>query len=224
MSDIHGNLPALEAAIADIEASGADEVWCGGDIAFGGPWAGECIATVRERGWPTVKGNADVWITGDLQGDIPESNRARLQAIAAAHHVDDDDASWLLNLPLGHNGPASILLVHGTPQSPFSAPMPDAPARDFEPYEGAARLVVYGHVHRAFVRRLKDGTLVANTGSVGLPADGDTASYLLVDLDGPDLVLAHRRVGFDRAEVEAAARRLGGPIGDFWLDPPGRAR
>ena len=217
VSDVHGNLPALEAARADIESQGVDEVWCGGDIAFGGPWARECIAAVRGAGWPTVKGNTDVWITGDLQGGIRGGQRRPLAAVAEAHSVSDDDASWLLNLPIGHSGPGSTLLVHGTPDSPFEGPLPDDPGSAFEGYEGRAQLVVYGHVHRAFVRRLKDGTIVANAGSVGLPFDGDTGSYLLVDLEGPDLLLRIRRFTFDRDRAVAEARRVGGPIEGFFL-------
>lgn len=213
LSDIHGNLLALDAVMNDIESQSPDEVWCGGDIGWMGPWASECIQRVRAAGWPTVKGNTDVWITGDPQTVQDPEERAELEAIAEQHAVSDDDAQWLLNLPLGHSGKGSILLVHGTPNSPFVGPMPDDPAPEFGPYEGHASLVVYAHVHRAFVRRLADGTLVSNTGSVGLPMDGPTASYLLVDRTGPDITLRHRRVEFDRRAGVAQARQMGGPAG-----------
>lgn len=213
LSDIHGNLPALEAALADVEGHGVDEIWCGGDVAFFGPWASECIARVRDAGWPAVKGNTDVWITGDPQGGVDEALADEIVTIAGAHAISDEDVSWLLNLPLGHPGPASSLMVHATPESPFDAPMPEAPSGDFEVYEGRAQVVVYGHVHRAFVRRLKDGTLVANTGSVGLPMDGTTGSYLLLDVDGPDVVFRLQRFTFDRDAALAGAREVGGPVG-----------
>ncbi len=218
LSDIHGNLPALDAVLADIETQAPDEIWCGGDLGWAGPWATECIACVRATRWPTVKGNTDVWITGDIQGVPDGTDRASLEAIAAAHEVSDDDARWLIGLPLGHSGPGSMLLVHGTPRSPFDAPLPDAPPSDFAPYENAATVIVYGHVHRAFTRRLADGTIVANPGSVGMPMDGSEASYLLVDRHGPDLTLTHRRVGFDRDAALDGARRLGGPIGERFLE------
>ena len=216
LSDIHGNLPALEAVVADVAAQSPDEIWCGGDLGWAGPWASECIARVREAAWPTIKGNTDVWITGDIQG--VSGDRGPLEAIARAHDVSADDARWLIGLPLGHSGPGSLLLVHGTPQSPFDAPLPDAPPSDFEPYENAATLVVYAHVHRAFLRRLADGTLVCNTGSVGMPMDGDTASYALIDRQGPDLTVRHRRVSFDRHAGIRRARELGGPIGRRFLE------
>lgn len=212
VSDIHGNLPALEAVLEDLESQAADEVWCGGDLAWGGPWASECVARVREAGWPTVRGNTDVWVTGDPQTVQSEEDRVHVKKMAEAHGLSQDDARWLINLPIGHSGPGSLLLVHATPQSPFVGPMPDAPAGEFEPFEGQAALIVYGHVHRAFVRRLSDGTIVSNAGSVGFPMDADSACYLLIDSKGPEWTLQHRRVFFDRERVLAEGRRLGGVI------------
>jgi len=172
---------------------------------------------VREQGWNTVRGNADVWITGDPQTIEEPARREELKETARAHAISEDDAAWLSSLPLGYSPAGSILLVHGTPESPFVAPMPDAPAAEFTPYEGKATLVVYGHVHKAFVRRLKDGTLVANAGSVGLPMDDETACYLLIDRDGAELTLRHRRVPFDRRGGLAQARQMGGPVGELFL-------
>lgn len=212
VSDIHGNLPALDAVIADVEDQGVDEIWCGGDLAWGGPWGAECVARVRAAGWPTVRGNTDIWVTGDPQTVEDPDDRATLEAMAEAHSLSADDARWLLGLPLGHTGPGSLLLVHATPQSPFVGPMPDAPSAEFAPFEGRATIVVYGHVHRAFVRRLSDGTIVCNSGAVGFPMDGDDACYLVVEQKGAEWTLLHRRVAFDRDAVIAEARRLGGPI------------
>jgi predicted phosphodiesterase len=217
LSDIHGNLLALDAVMTDIEAQDPDEIWCGGDLAWGGPWASDCIARVRAAGWPTVRGNTDVWVTGDPQTIEEEADRKEIQAVAAAHDISDDDAAWLLSLPVGHTGEGSILLVHGTPESPFEAPMPDAPAADFSAYQGEAAIVIYGHVHRAFVRRLSDGTIVCNPGAVGFPEDAETASYLLIDLEGPEWVLRVRRVAFDRRGSIAQARALGGPLERVFL-------
>ena len=210
LGDIHGNLPALEAVIADLERENPDEVWCSGDIGWGAPWASECIAVVREAGWTTVKGNTDVWITGDPQTITAPEEREELENLARAHAISADDAQWLINLPLGHSAAGSILMVHATRESPFSAPQPDAPAAEFLTYEGGASLVVYGHIHEAFVRRLSAGTLVANPGSVGLPKDGREASYLIIERGGTDLMLRHRRVAFDIDEAIERANGEGG--------------
>jgi predicted phosphodiesterase len=217
LSDIHGNLMALDAVMTDIESQSPDQVWCGGDLAWGGPWGSECIARIRETGWPTVRGNTDVWLTGDPQTVELEADRRKLMDMAAAHAVSDDDAKWLANLPIGHMGPSGSLLVHASPDSPFTAPGPDGEPGEFEPYEGRAQLIVYAHVHRAFIRRLRDGTIVANTGAVGFPMDAPTASYLLLDIDAPDITFTHRRVEFDRRAGIAQARTMGPPLGDFFI-------
>jgi putative phosphoesterase len=213
LSDVHGNLMALDAVMTDIESQDVDQVWCGGDIGWGGSWASECIKRVREAGWPTVRGNTDVWITGDPQTVETPEQRELLNKLAAIHDISKEDANWLANLPLGYSPAGSILLVHGTPQSPFDAPMPDAPPSYFTVYEDRAQVVVYGHVHRAFVRRLAGGTIVANSGSVGLPMDGDSASYLIIDRLGSEISMRHRRVPFDRRAVIAEARRTPEPLG-----------
>ena len=213
LSDIHGNLMALDAVMTDIEKQAPDQVWCGGDLGWGGSWASECITRVREMGWPTVKGDTDVWITGDPQTVADPREREVLASLAAIHNISNDDAMWLAQLPLGYSPAGSILLVHGTPLTPFAAPDPDDGAAEFQIYEDQAKLVIYGHVHHGFIRRLAGGTLVANTGAVGFPADGDTASYLLIDRDGPDVTLRHRRVEFDRRAVIAQARKTAAPLG-----------
>ena len=210
----------------DLERTAPDEVWCGGDLGWLGPWAGECIARVREAGWTTVKGNTDVWITGDPQTIEDPDQRKTFEDIAASHAISEDDARWLLNLPLGHSGAGSMLLVHGTPQSPFEAPDPDDSPAAFAPYEAQAALVVYAHVHKAFIRRLADQSIVCNTGAVGLPMDGPFASYLIVDQHGPDFTLTHRRVEFDRRGALAQSKHQGGPeAGLFmeWLESGGRS-
>ena len=217
LSDIHGNLPALQAVLRDLESQAPDEVWCGGDLAWNGPWGPQCIETVRAAGWTTVRGNTDVWITGDAQTIESPEQRRDMENFAAAHNISPDDASWLLSLPLGHSGPGSVLLVHGTPESPFTGPLPDASAAEFAPFEGQAGVIIYGHVHHAFTRRLADGTLVCNAGSVGLPKDGVTACYLLIDSAGADLTLRHRRVWFDPDNTVAEARRLGGPVAESFI-------
>lgn len=212
LSDIHGNLMALDAVMTDMESQSPDQIWCGGDIAWGGPWARECIARARAGGWICVKGNTDIWITGDPQTVETPEDRVIFNELAAIHDVGTDDARWLANLPLGYTPAGSLLLVHGTPATPFQAPMPDAPAKEFRVYEDQAKVVVYGHVHHAFNRRLAGGTTVINAGSVGFPEDEDRACYLLIDRDGPDLTWKHRRVEYDRRAVIAEAKRQPEPL------------
>lgn len=219
LSDIHGNLAALDAVMKDVSDQAVDEVWCGGDIAWGawpGEWANECISRVRELGWKTVKGNTDIWLTGDPQGLEPEGAE-KVRQMADLHAITRDDARWLVNLPMGHSGPGSILLVHARPDTPFDAPDPDAPAGAFEPYQDQAALVLYGHVHRAFVRRVNDGTIVANTGSVGAPLDSPDSCYMLLEQTGPNWTIVHRRIPYDLEQAKEKARAIGSPVTDFFL-------
>ena len=218
VSDIHGNLPAFEAVLADLDKQSPDEIWCAGDIGWGAPWPSECIKIVRQREWITVKGNTDVWITGDPQTITSEEQRQKLMDLAAGHAISKDDAQWLLNLPVGHTGKGSILMIHASPDSPFSAPEPYSAAAEFSTYEGRAAVVVFGHVHEAFTRRLTEGTLLVNTGSVGLPKDGPMASYLVIDRKGTDLMLRHRRVPFDAADAAVAAEKIGGPVAAMFIE------
>ncbi len=217
LADIHGNLIALEAVMADVEKQAPDQIWCAGDLGWLGPRAQECFSYVRAAGWPTVKGNTDIWISGDPQTVQDEAERKAHVDIAAAHALSFDDARWLVALPLGHLGPGSLLMIHGTPESPFTAPMPSDPPADFTPYEGKAGLVIYGHVHVPFVRRLHDDTVVANPGAVGLPLEGTHASYMIIDQYGADWTITHRHVAFDVDSSIQQARVLGGPAGERFI-------
>ncbi len=218
VSDIHGNLLALEAVLEDIAKRGVDEIWCGGDIAWAGPRARECVALVRDAGWPAVRGNTDVWVAGDPQTIEDPERRAEMARLAEAHELTEEEVLWLVGLPLGHSGEGSLLLVHGTPVSPFDGPEPDAPAAAFDPFKGQADIVVYGHVHRAFTRRLVDGTIVCNPGSVGRSKDGSAATYLLVERVGSEWVLRPRAVSYDVDSAIAEARRRRDLVGDAFLE------
>ncbi|HJR45001.1 MAG TPA: metallophosphoesterase family protein [Actinomycetota bacterium] len=217
LADIHGNLVALEAVLADLEKQSPDQIWCAGDLGWLGPRAAECISVVREAGWPTVKGNTDVWITGDPQTIEDEAERSRVVEIAEAHAISPDDARWLISLPVGHPGPGSLLMVHGTPDTPFRAPLPGDPPASFAPYAGKAGLVVFGHVHVPFMRRLEEGTVVVNPGSVGLPLQGRLAQYMVIDQHGPQWTIQHRQVIFDVDSVVEQANGLGGLAAERFL-------
>ncbi len=217
LADIHGNLIALEEVMRDIEKQAPDQIWCGGDLAWLGPRGQECVTYVREAGWPTIKGNTDVWVTGDPQTIEDEEERQVHIGIAAAHEISEDDSRWLISLPFGHSGPGSLLMVHGTPESPFTAPFPNDPPSEFTAYEGKAALVIYAHVHIPFVRRLHDDTVVANPGSVGLPNDGRYATYMIIDQRGPDWTIRHRHIAFDIDAVVEQSKSFGGPASERFL-------
>jgi putative phosphoesterase len=206
LSDIHGNLRALEAVLRDIDRVSPDLVLLGGDLAVNGPRPAEVIDTLRARGCTGVLGNTDELLF-DPSGQAEQERRApRLVAWLrllfntlgpwAREQIGDERANWLRTLPR-HLSRDDLYLVHASPADLWRAPMPDATASELEATYGTVGcpLVIYAHIHRPYVRNL-DGITIANTGSVGLPYDGDArASYLLVE-DGQPTI---KRVEYDIA-------------------------
>jgi putative phosphoesterase len=212
ISDVHGNLTALEAVVTDLRRHAPDLVLHGGDLALMGSRPAEVIDRIRELGWPGVVGNTDqlLW-RGDEHGRQLE-RAPTLAALLALlfdayapytrERLGDERLAWLRALPFEHRT-GELSVVHAQPDDLWRAPMPDAADHELRETYAALRAsrVGYGHIHRPFVRALGDVT-IANAGSVGMPWDGDPrASYLLID-EGVTQVL---RVEYD---VETEARAL----------------
>jgi putative phosphoesterase len=199
VSDVHGNLVALEAVLADLEQVRPDLVVHGGDLAFNGPRPAECVDRIRELGWPGVIGNMD----RALEGGTPEPRVGW-----AAERIGAERNAWLQAQPMEWRHEDRIALVHAVPGDLWQAVFPETDDAELRAIYGplGARVAVYCHIHRPYVRRIGDLT-VANTGSVGLPFDGDPrASYLLVEDDAPEI----RRVAHDleRAVADVLASDL----------------
>jgi putative phosphoesterase len=204
-SDVHGNVRALEAVLADIRARGPfDQVINGGDLAFGGPRPREAMALLRQRRFPTVIGNTDEWVAGLAGGPgaVVEWTRRELTP---------EDLETLRRLPWSYRieppGGPSLVVVHATPSSTTESIQPDAPDEVLAQamQQARAHALVYGHIHRAYVREVSGG-LVVNTGSVGLPFDGDPRpSWAILSLGDGRWSAEIVRVAYDQ---EAAAREL----------------
>src|SRR5688500_16551264 len=203
--DVHGNLPALEAVIADAEAAGADGWVLGGDYALFGGWPAETVERLRglERAsW--IRGNGERW-TADP--DAAPDNEVVPGAIAAARAaLGEATVADLASLPFScpHDG---TLICHGSPLSDVRSFRPEPSEEDAELLDGArARRVVFGHTHLPFAR-CAGGVELVNPGSVGMPCDGDPrAAYALLHDGGR---VEHRRVGYDHAASAARVRALG---------------
>jgi putative phosphoesterase len=192
VADVHGNLAALEAVVADLDALRPELVVHGGDLALNGPHPAEVVDRVRGLGWPGIVGNTDqaLW---DLPASAPRPFAAMVPATRAL--LGEERVAWLRGLPWEWRDQARIALVHAVPGDLWRSLQPDASDAELRAVYGplGAALAVYCHIHKPYVRRL-DGLVVANTGSVGLPFDGDPrASYLVVE----DGVPAVRRVAYD---------------------------
>ena len=209
VSDIHGNLTALDAVIRDLGATAPDLILHGGDLADGGSSPAEIVDRIRDLGWPGIAGNTDEMLFAPAAFDAFTAHAPQLEALwaviremaaATRQALGETPLAWLRGLPRRYDGD-SFTLVHATSESLWRAPAHNAPDEEFGVYRIFGKpLAIYAHIHRPFIRTFS-GLTVANTGSVGLPYDGDTrASYLLVN-DGEPLI---RRVEYDiDAEIEA---------------------
>jgi putative phosphoesterase len=219
VSDIHGNLTALESVIQDLSVTAPDLTLHGGDLVSGGSRSSQVVDCIRDLGWSGVAGNADELMYRaeafeEFAAPHPQLS-VMWDAVREMGARDRDSlgpkrVAWLSALPMSlvHD---SFALVHASPESCWRSPQAQADDAELNAvYEPLVRpLVVFGHIHIPFVRHM-DGLTVANTGSVGLSYDGDPrASYLLID-EGKAVI---RRVAYD---VEREIRQLAGTPHADW--------
>ena len=202
--DIHGNVPALEAVLADAESAGAERYILGGDYALFGAWPGETVERLRGLDATWIRGNVDRW-TAD-PGDAPEWVQGAIQRCREL--LEEDAVRELATLPeqLVLDG---IRYCHASPLSDLDSFATDDPARDAELLDGAGEeRVVFGHTHLQFERRSPAGPMLLNPGSVGMPLDDDhRAAYALIGDPGEAEL---RRVDYDwEASARAVRERLG---------------
>jgi predicted phosphodiesterase len=203
VSDIHGNLTAFEAVRADLRETSPDLILHGGDLADSGASPLEIVDQIRDLGWQGVVGNTDEMLFSpeSLQEFASQSPKlqplfAAIEEMAAATReaLGEERLGWLRSLPRVHmHGPMAV--VHGSPESPWRAPMHTAGDTELESvYAPLGRpIAIYAHIHRSYIRSVS-GMIVGNTGSVSLSYDGDRrAAYLLLDESTP----AIRRVEYD---------------------------
>ena len=227
VSDIHGNGTAFEAVLADLRRTSPDLILHGGDVADGGSSPVKIVDRIRDLGWLGVVGNTDEMLfRADSLGEFAKGSphlgtlfaAIEEMAVWTREALGEERLAWLRALPRKqiHD---RIALVHASPESLWRAPAHTASDAELESvYSPLGQAVaIYGHIHRPFVRsvagvRGASKMLVANSGSVGLPYDGDRrAAYLLVDESGP----AIRRVEYDVDRELKALRACGLPHGDW---------
>jgi len=231
ISDVHANLPALEAVLADVEARRPHAVVCLGDLVGYAPWPNEVVRRVWEQRIPTIAGNYDegVGLNSDDCGCAYRTEAERAlgaRSIAYTNEVVTDPVrAYLRGLPrhfrVSH-GATELLMVHGSPRRVNEYLFEDRPDGSFlRMMERAnADVMLFGHTHKPYVKRLpydaEDGMryrVAINTGSVGKPKDGDPrACYVLLTL-GPDASPADPesvKVEFVRVpyDVERAAQAV----------------
>ncbi len=238
VTDIHGNLPALEAVLADIARSQVDLVVNLGDIVSGPLWPVETADRLMALALPTIRGNHERQVLRPLEGMGASDRHAALRLTAAQR-------GWLATLPATMRPASDVFCCHGTPDNDLryflETVTPDfgsngsrgvRAATHDEAMERAgkvqASLILCGHTHQPRIRQLDDGRLVVNPGSVGLPAYDDNhphfhlmetgsphARYALLERHNGRWSVELRNVAYDWESAAVQADRNGRPD---WAD------
>jgi|SRR5688500_2205369 len=224
ISDIHANLPALEAVLGDIERRGDTEAtWHLGDLVGYAPWANEVVALLDSSGIPGVAGNYDSTVgtgykhCGCKYEDPLQAEQSHQSFEWTKAHVSDETRRKLVALPFrldilplgGHVAGPRLALVHATPTLNtvyWTEDRPDDFCRKMVAAAGlrAGDAIAFGHTHKPWHRTV-DGVQLINTGSVGRPKDGDwRAGYVVVDIGGDAIQLEFPRVEYDVERTAAA--------------------
>src|SRR5438132_8783569 len=206
--DIHGNLEALDAVLADAEEAGVDRWLLGGDYGTPSPHPLETLARLRRLPNATwIRGNGERWLL-----EPPEDRPEVMETYERFRgQLPDEEVQWLYSLPpqVELDG---ALYVHGSP-------LADDESFAAEPQPGEERLlagardrtIVFGHSHLQFRRPGPNGTDLVHPGSVGMPLDGERRAAWAT-WDG---VFTFRRTEYDVAPAAAAYRAMGGDFGEF---------
>jgi predicted phosphodiesterase len=218
ISDIHANLPALEAVLLDIAARGraTDATYHLGDLVGYAPWPDETVALLRARGIPGVSGNYDSTVAtnykhcGCKYEDLHQEAQSHESFSWTLAHTSATTKAYLGTLPFridlrplgGHLTGPTVTLVHGTPTLNtvyWTEDRSDGFCKKMAEIAGArgGDVIAFGHTHKPWQRQV-DGVHFVNTGSVGRPKDGDwRAGYVLLDISESGVRADLVRVEYD---------------------------
>lgn len=239
ITDIHGNLAALEAVLAALEGLRVDQLVCLGDVAATGPQPAEALARLAATGCRVVMGNTDADLLDPASigpGSIDTADDGDALRIAdidrwCAARLGEAERSYLqtfaptVGIDLG--GGARLLCVHGGPLSHHDVIVATTPDDELDRMLGSrvATVIAGGHTHTPMLRAHRGMTLL-NPGSVGLAyefrADGAVrvppwAEYAVLAVDGGVArSIELRRVSYDRAATVRAMRERGMPHAEWW--------
>jgi len=211
ISDVHGNLIGLDAALADLQSHPADRIVFLGDMIQGGPQPVEVVARLRALAWPVVMGNADAWLlTGQATGAEPTTERQlavrewQLARLSPDDRADIERFQPTVEIELGGR---KLLCFHGSPASFDEIILPATPEEEFQRMLGpfAPAIMCGGHTHLQQIRRLGD-TFFFNPGSAGFAYSHQQldqqfkadpwAEYAILTYDDGRLGLEFRRVPY----------------------------
>jgi len=232
LADIHGNLAALDALLADLSAAGITRAVCLGDVAATGPQPRQVVERLRALDCPVVMGNTDEWLLHPTPTPNADDETARHEAIDTwcAAQLRSAELDFLRTfrstVEVGLGGGMSLIAYHGSPRSNTEQILASLPDHALETALAGVRANVLagGHTHVPMIRRYED-MLVINPGSVGLPFEQvddavhnpPWAEYAVVDAEPGRLHIELRRVEYDVRLAIEAARSSGMPHADGWI-------
>ena len=222
VSDIHSNLPALEAVLSDMGE--VDELWCLGDFVGYGPWPNECVSMLRERGVRAIAGNHDLAVVGAISTAAFNTDAAFATAWTA-EQLTPELTSYLAELPPMTRLDRKTTLAHGSPRQPVWEYLLDdeTASASFKCFKTQLCFIGHTHIPSIFVKegrrvavshmpesaQFTVGKLraIANPGSVGQPRDRDPRSSYLI-FDSGQGTLEWRRVAYDIGRTQARMREV----------------
>ena len=222
ITDIHANLPALQAALARIDELGIAAVYCGGDLVGYGPHPNEVCALIQERGIPTIYGNYDHAIARDEHDCgcayvTPHDREIGQHSVEwTLVHTDAAAKDFMRTLPFDLRfrvGSRGVHVVHGSPRKVNEYLFEEKPATLYERLAVAEtdEVLVFGHTHKPWVNDF-GGVRFVNCGSVGKPKDGDPrAAFAVLEAGITGTQVTIERVAYDAGAVAAEVRDRGLP-------------
>ena len=223
ISDIHGNLPALKAAVEGAKNQGVNKIICAGDVTGNGPFPSEVCNYLQENNIHTISGNYDCKVLNVIQ--LGKSTADNLQKkkkellIWTAKHINKPTQHFLEGLPFALEeempGGRKLLVVHGSPISNDDDIYPSITAFGLKAKLGDTHLniLICGHTHIPFIKRI-GGVFIVNCGSAGQPVDGDPRpSYAIVSIDEMAVRGHIVRFDYDVNEVVTALKNTSLPKG-----------
>lgn len=216
ISDVHGNLPALEAVLKKIDAYKPDQLICLGDLVGYGPFPSECIDILKDRNIPTVMGNHDAGVSGRLTiKHFRNPNRKLIQQTQKL--LTNEQLDWLRELPVTLKENNKWLAVHATPVDPLKWGYVDSAIKARKILTTIdTQLCFVGHTHIPFVVSsqigihgfIRDHKYLINPGSVGQSRDEDfRASFCLIDTEKWEIKM--ERVAYNIENVLTGLTDLG---------------
>jgi predicted phosphodiesterase len=235
ISDIHANLPALTAVLADVAKHDVAATYHLGDLVGYGPWPNEVVELLAASRVPGIAGNYDSTVASDYKHcgckyeDPRQEELSHLSYAWTRGHVRPETKRALGALPFridlrplgGHAAGPSVILVHGTPTLNtvyWTEDRPESFCLKMADVAGAKTgdVVAFGHTHLPY-HRVVDGIHFVNTGSVGRPKDGDwRAGFVVLDIEAADVRIDFIRVEYDLTAAAAAIR--GSELPAFFAD------